>query len=56
MEMLQFTYYLSVEPKSMWDEAPMNVDMIFFLDNEGTWIECRKRKHQNCCNITLEDA
>jgi hypothetical protein len=39
MEILQFTYPLSVEPTRMYDEAPIDVDLRFELDHEGSWLE-----------------
>lgn len=54
--MLKFTYPLNVESTSMYEATPMDMDLRFGLDLEGSWLESHGITHHNCCMKTLDDA
>jgi hypothetical protein len=54
--MLQFNHPLNVESKIMYEEDPLDMDLIFGLDLEGSWPESHRNIHHNCCMKTLDDA
>jgi hypothetical protein len=47
MEILKFTYILSVESTSMYEEDTIDVDLVLGLNLEGSWHESHRIIHHN---------